>query len=580
MCHATRSQPRPHLKSIFAMRPHRPALPPLRSFAPWFLALGLLSVLQPFAPSAFCFAACIPTPGATASELYTVTLNGQPLFVEHFKDIHYARFVITPGETVEIKITVPASAPLAAHVLSPVSYDIRAQRDGATLTFALGQPRNLVLQIPGLEKLFLFADAPEKNPPKPGDPGVVNVLDYVKDNTGRTNVRDQIQRALDAVAKRPDGGTLYFPPGVYRTGTLVIRSRTTVYVADGALIQATDNPGDFYNAAAMRPKDVGLRNRGPLLFIANAENSRLTGRGTIDRNGTRIRAKVRDHPRILNVVRSKNCEISDLVFRDSGGFNIHIGLSENIVCRGYKIINDLALSNQDGTDPDSSKNITIDNVFMYTSDDAVAVKADLGPCSRVLVQNCVFWTKKSALKIGSDPNYGAREIVFRNNDVLHADRAIAVYSAGGYVDGAHYIDNRSEQVGGDSKRQLIVIQVSKRPEKQRDGAPYVGCIRNIEITRYLAYLPGPEASFIGGNEPAHNVTGVKFTDCYLGTKPIASPSDASIAVDPFAKDITFVTTGSPAFDALKNLQRDDPPPLPQYPPGAKPARRPKTINYP
>ena len=127
-----------------------------------------------------------------------------------------------------------------------------------------------------------------------------------------------------------------------------------------------------------------------------------------------------------------NAGIYDVILRDAGGFTIHMLNSSNLTMKGYKIINDLSLPNEDGTDPDGCNGVVVDDVFMYTSDDAIAVKADHQICENIMVKNCVFWTVKSALKVGSDPYFGARNIVFQNNDVVYADRALALYSGKGF----------------------------------------------------------------------------------------------------------------------------------------------------
>jgi len=89
-----------------------------------------------------------------------------------------------------------------------------------TCSFDLDRPR-YVLVFPnevasfGAAGLMLFAEPPEKNPPKPGDPNVVNIMDYKVDNTGKTVETAKINRAIVDVSAKPGGGVLYFPTGVY-----------------------------------------------------------------------------------------------------------------------------------------------------------------------------------------------------------------------------------------------------------------------------------------------------------------------------------------------------------------------------
>lgn len=501
------------------------------------------------APSGSALVAYDPTPGAVPSATYQLTVDGVLIAVEHFKDVSYARFAVSGRANVVVRVATP----LAGFVLSPLRRQIPVRQQGGELSFPLPGPAKLVLQCRGHEMLFLFADPPEHDAPRLGSPGVVNVLDYVPDRSGRVFERDAIQQALDTVAARPGGGVLYFPAGTYRTGTLVIHSHTTVYLESGALLQGTADPHDYYVPDA-KP---GRHGTGALLYFWHADDSRIIGRGTIAGRGTEIRKVVPDHPRICNLVHSRNCEIADVVIRDSGGFNIHALSCENLRLHGYKIINDLALSNEDGTDPDSSHHVVVDDVFMYTSDDAIAVKADVGLCDDVVVKRCVFWTKKSALKIGSDPRYGARNVTFEDNDVLHADRALALYARRGFIEGARYIGNAAEYVGDDIKRQTLVFLVSKvGPGGETSPAgtsPSAGYIKDVLVDGFTACRPSPEPSVIGGDGPGHTVSDVVIRNYYLAGQPVRSAAEGRIDVGPDVRNLRFEITGNPPAAAALRL---------------------------
>ena len=97
---------------------------------------------------------------------------------------------------------------------------------------------------------MLFAEPPEKNPPKLGDANVVNIMDYKVDNTGKTVETAKINQAISDVSAKPGGGVLFFPAGgVYMTGTLLMKSNVKLYVDAGALIQ-----GDRQDVRITRPR--------------------------------------------------------------------------------------------------------------------------------------------------------------------------------------------------------------------------------------------------------------------------------------------------------------------------------------
>ncbi len=454
------------------------------------------------------------SPGAIASRNYTVSVNGAPIFVEKFKDVSYARFAFSGTA----KITVTASEPIHFSQISPLSYGTQETSSGRELSFSISRPRKLIVFVNRLEKLFIFADPLEVNPPQIGDSNVISVMKFVSDNTGATMQTAEIQKAIDTVASSNGGtgGVLYFPNGKYLTGSFFPKNNVTIYLENGALIQGSANPNDYV------PRDG---NKGPIALIhfKNVHNTKIMGRGTIASSGTALRALTDEHIRLCNFIGCKNCGIDGLVLRDSAGFNIHIFKSDSITLRNYKIINDLKLSNQDGTDPDSSTNIVVDGAFMYTSDDAIAVKADAALCEGVLVKNCVLWTVKSALKIGSDPTFGARDVTFQDNDVVHADRALALYvGSKTEIENVNYLRDKSENIGGDAKKQLIIFEIG---DKKGAGA---GRIKNVNVTDYTAYQFSPNRSTIKGLDANHQVSNVTFKNLIIAGKLRTNAADAEI----------------------------------------------------
>jgi len=153
----------------------------------------------------------------------------------------HASFAMTGKVRVTITSLVNARNVVTCSI-RPLAYEIHPQISGNTVSFDLDQPRYLVIffneeptfQSPGL---LLFAEPAEKNPPKLGDPNVVNILDYKIDNSGKTLETTKINQAISDVSARPGGGVLFFPAGVYLTGTVLMQSNVKLYIDAGALIR-------------------------------------------------------------------------------------------------------------------------------------------------------------------------------------------------------------------------------------------------------------------------------------------------------------------------------------------------------
>jgi hypothetical protein len=229
-------------------------------------------------------------PGAIRSPLYTVTVNGNPLFVEKFTkfapemQVHYAHCSLSGAGTAAFAVTVNES--FTSHALSPKSRNIATARSGDTLTFHSG-PNYLILEVDAKELLFILIDAEETNPPRLGDANVKNILDYQVDNTGATLVTSTVQTAIDA-ASGAARNILYFPPGKYLLGELWLRSDMTLYLAGGALLYGSDAPTDFDTGSG------GINIEGcshGMLRMYQIKNAKIVGRGVVDANGKAIRSQ-------------------------------------------------------------------------------------------------------------------------------------------------------------------------------------------------------------------------------------------------------------------------------------------------
>ena len=147
-----------------------------------------------------------PYPGAVPSVAYKVAGDGQPVFVhtfltyDQFNSMDYASFSMTGKVRVTVTMLVSERKVLTCQI-RPLAYGIQPRISGNTVSFELDRPRYLVLFFndePAFNNtgLMLFAEPPEKNPPKPGDANVVNIRDYKVDSAGKTVETAKINQAI------------------------------------------------------------------------------------------------------------------------------------------------------------------------------------------------------------------------------------------------------------------------------------------------------------------------------------------------------------------------------------------------
>jgi hypothetical protein len=440
---------------------------------------GIIGYFAMFTTAAVGSVAPTPAyPGAAASLAYKVTVDGQPVFIHRyptfnqFQWMDYGSFAMTGKVRVSITSLVNDRAVITCSI-RPLAYGIHPRIVGNTVSFDLDQPRYLVLffneeptfQSPGL---LLFADPPEKSPPKLGDPNVVNILDYKVDNTGKTLDTAKINQAISDVSALPGGGVLYFPPGVYLTGTILMKSNVRLYVDEGALVRGSRRSADY----ASPPMPAGERPLTALVVFNNVENAGLMGRGAIDMQGypwlwhdfqpdtgdgqSRSEEGLVNDPHRTGIKgyivnKSRNITFDGLLLLRSAYWTVTVSDSENFSATNIKIVNRKQQYHDDAFDiTGNSRHIVIQDSFAMTMDDTFAFYG--GPNATVEdveVKGFVNYTYTSALAIGYGGAPNIRRLRFddvhfvsnQNKFAIWIQLTPAYFVGKGYTAGARSSDN-------------------------------------------------------------------------------------------------------------------------------------------
>lgn len=463
-----------------------------------------------------------PTPStATRSGVYSVTAGAVPVFVETFEDVHYAHFAFR-GKcevTVSVKPSIGHANLKFVHrySISPKRYGVMPSVELNRLTFTLAEPRKLVIQVNEYERLFIFADPIEKTPPKPGGKGVVNVLDFVSENEGRELQTRNIQSAIEATPAR---GTLYFPPGIYLTGTIALKSDMTLYLAGGALVKGSTDGADY-------PVNEKFWHwaRQSLVQITAARNVRIAGYGTLDGSGAVLRAQ-QHGPHIIVVGDSRNITIENIIARDPAGQNTHPVNVERFTARNLKVLDNRDVLNADGIDLSSVRTGLVEDCFTYVADDAIVVKSYGKYESRdIVARRNVILTKKSALKVGTETEANITNVTFSDNEVIESDRGMSVYCEdGAVVRGVKYLDNRFESHWPDARQRLVDIYVWNRA----NGG---GRIEDVLIKDCQADVRWPRPSTLIGYDEKNFISAVRFENYRYAGKVCRTLEDADVVID-------------------------------------------------
>ena len=447
-------------------------------------------------------------------------------------NVGYAHFAFSGTVTVE----VVTRHPIGAFDLSPHRYGIDATADGAVLTFHLSQPRKLHLRVDDLPRFFIFADPPEADAPELGQPGVHDLRDYGVHDSLDAVQTTAIQRAIDNVAR--DEGVLYVPPGSYRTGELKLRSGLTLYLAPGSVLRGTGSIADYPRG------ELGTQQ----IHLLDCHGVRIRGRGVIDGQGRALRLSAGNctdsRMKLIRSLRAQNCAVTGVVLRDAGTWAVHLVESSDLRFANYKLISNAILDdpsfpwepNTDGFDPDNSSRVVIEDGFVSCSDDAIAVKLKFGvlrDMEDIRFRRNVVWTVKSALKIGTEVrDHRVVDVAFEDNEVIHADRGIAVYCyRGATVESSRWVGNHFEYIGDDIKQMNIEIKIRDEGGK---GRIHGVLIKNNTFERF-----SPNPSRILGLDSAHTVRDIVFEDLVIAGEARTSLGEAGISANRYVEGVSF-----------------------------------------
>lgn len=309
---------------------------------------------------------------------------------------------------------------------------------------------------------------------------------------GKALDSNAINVAIDACT-RAGGGIVYLSPGIYRSGTVTLKSNVTLYIEAGATILGSTDINDY----TPQPKP-GPTAQYSLIFAKDAENATLCGPGLIDGQGSSYWKRsshvplppaeawrdvnswnwVQNGPRpgpMLEFIRCKWLRIEDVRIENAASWTTHADNCEQVFIRGISIQNPNYGPNTDGIDIVRCKNVFISDCCIDTGDDAICLKSgasengEIGVNKNIVVTNCVLSTCCNGFKFGTGSAGGFENIAFSNSVIYNnaVDLAQRVISGialevvdGGWIDGVVVTGIRMQRT-----RTPIFIHIGDRSNK-------------------------------------------------------------------------------------------------------------------
>ncbi|MBN2105580.1 glycoside hydrolase family 28 protein [bacterium] len=378
-------------------------------------------------------------------------------------------------------------------------------------------------------------------------PPVFPDLDFPVTNYGakgdrETDCTESFRKAIQA-CHESGGGRVIVPAGIYLTGAIHLKSNVNLHLEKKAIVLFSSDFEKYLPPVYTRFEGVELMNYSPFIYAFEQENLAITGEGVLDgqagvdtwwswagrawggwhkgaphqrKDRDRLFQMAEDHIPVekrifgkghylrvnfIQLYRCKNILIEGVTIYRSPMWEIHPVLSENITVRNVTI--DTHGPNNDGCNPESCKNVLIQNCYFDTGDDCIAIKSGRNadgrrinvPSENIIIQNCKMKDGHGGVVIGSEISGSCRN-VFAEDCVMDSpnlDRALRIKTnslRGGIVENVYF---RNVDIGQVSD---AIVRVYFHYENG-DVGEHTPVVRNINLchvtskkSRYALMLEG------------------------------------------------------------------------------------------
>jgi len=288
-----------------------------------------------------------------------------------------------------------------------------------------------------------------------------------------------IQKVIDKAAAN-GGGVIIIPKGVFLSGALFFKPKTSLYVAEGGVLKGSDNIADF----PIMPSRMEGQNLDYFPALVNAcgvDHFSISGKGTINGNGKKYweafweRRKENpkctnlevSRPRLVFVWNSNHVQLQDVKLINSGFWTNHFYKCNNVKLLDLYIFSphiELKAPSTDAIDIDICTNFLVKGCYMSVNDDAIALKGGKGPYAdqdqnngpnaNIIIEDCTFGFCHSALTNGSESIHN-KNVIMRNCKIDGASRLLWLKMRPDTPQRYEYI--RVEDIKGEAKTCLAVF---------------------------------------------------------------------------------------------------------------------------
>lgn len=403
--------------------------------------------------------------------------------------------------------------------------------------------------------------------PLQADPGrVFDVRQYGATGQKADDARPAIQKAIEACAA-VGGGTVFFPPGLYTSGTLHLRSHVHIQLASGATLFAATDPAAY---------DCGfVPSKAALFYGEDLEDVSFQGRGIVDGQAQYdwriddfeegfdhetlmhnlgkplLRSFPKDFPKrqifphLVWLGRCRHVRMSGLNFLHAPSWTCALYACRDVSFDRLYIYTSLKEAVwADGIDLDGCRDVAIGNCAIETGDDCVALVSETtwGPalvCENISVTNCRLSSASAGVKFSEGNHAGIRNVRISACLLNNVNRgAVFITAQGGSISNVIFADltincRRFDWFwAGDAQpfrcRSYRLREIDPTAPKEKEAPP--GAIRGLTLSNIVAHAQGC-SMFYGHPECWLDHITLENMKLFVSTDPTAPYDTAEHALD-------------------------------------------------
>jgi unsaturated rhamnogalacturonyl hydrolase len=378
------------------------------------------------------------------------------------------------------------------------------------------------------------------------------IADYGAVADGKTDCTDAIRRAIEACHQAGGGHVTVAVAGIFLTGPIHLKSNVDLHIAGGSTLQFITDPAKYLPVVLTRWEGTECFNYSPFIYAFEQENIAVTGEGTLDGaasaenwwgwtkrgQGAAASRQSRDRlvdlgergvpvgqrvfgaghflrPNFIQPYRCRNVLIEGVRIRRSPMWEINPVLCTNVIVRRVNIVSNGP--NNDGCDPDSCRDVLIEDCQFTTGDDCIAIKSGRNndgrrvavPSENLIIRRCTMKDGHGGVVIGSEISGDCRNVFVEEcvMDSPNLDRALRFKSnarRGGVIENVFM---RNVEIGQVAEAVLTIDLIY---EEGANG-PFRPVVRNV-VLEHVTSRSSPRVMWIAGFAGAV-IDGVRFSDC-------------------------------------------------------------------